>query len=610
MAGARFAAEFRARLADPPSCALQGAATLWSSAMAKKIVIEKDLPIPMRDGTVLKADLYRPDGPQRLPVLLNRTPYGKSGPMLRQAMDPVRAALNDYNVLIQDCRGRYRSEGTWTCFMSELDDGYDTVEWAARQPWADGKVGTWGSSYMGVTQWLAAGQAPPSLKAMAPALTASNYHDGWTYQGGAFSLGFNLSWTMTALATDRLMKARAHNPEASSELGRVVGGIDEMRQWLEIIALKELPMFRIGAPFFLDWLDHPAYDSYWRGIDIEAHHNRITVPAFNLGGWYDIFLGGTLRNFTGMQSRGATAQARDGQRLLVGPWAHGLPRANMAGDADFGYRSTPLSIDQDRIILNFFDLWLKEIRHADSARVRLFVMGPNRWRDENEWPLARTDWLRFYLHSRGRANSAAGDGALSPQPPGDEREDSYVYNPLDPAPTCGGGLCCYPAVVPGGAFDQRAIENRADVLVYSTEPLSEDLEVTGPIRLTLYASSSAPDTDFTAKLVDVEPGGQARNLTDGIIRARYRQSPSDPGLLKPGEVEEYTIDLGATCNVFAAGHRIRLEISSSNFPRFDRNPNTGHDLFADAETRPALQTVMHRTGCASHLTLPVIPARA
>ncbi|HEY2104444.1 MAG TPA: CocE/NonD family hydrolase [Candidatus Binataceae bacterium] len=578
--------------------------------MANKIVIEKDLPIPMRDGIVLKADLYRPDGPQRLPVLLNRTPYGKSGPMLRQAMDPVRAALNDYNVLIQDCRGRYRSEGTWTCFMSELNDGYDTVEWAARQPWADGKVGTWGSSYMGVTQWLAASQAPPSLKAMAPALTASNYHDGWTYQGGAFALGFNLSWTMTALAPDRLMKARANNPEASSELGRVIGGIDQMRQILETIALKELPLFRIGAPFFFDWLDHPAYDSYWRDIDIGAHHDHITVPAFNIGGWYDIFLGGTLRNFTGMQSRGAAAQARDGQQLLVGPWSHGLPRANMAGDADFGYRSTPLSIDQDRMVLNFFDRWLKEIPPADTARVRLFVMGPNRWRDENEWPLARTDWQRFYLHSRGRANSAAGDGALSTQAPGDEREDSYVYNPLDPAPTRGGGLCCYPAVVPGGAFDQRAIENRADVLVYTTEPLTAEVEVTGPIRLTLYASSSAPDTDFTAKLVDVEPGGQARNLTDGIIRARYRHSPSDPRLLKPGEVEEYTIDLGATCNVFLAGHRIRLEISSSNFPRFDRNPNTGHELFAGAETRPALQTVMHRAGCASHLTLPVIPVRA
>ena len=578
--------------------------------MAKKIVIEKDIPIPMRDGTVLKADLYRPESPERLPVLLNRTPYGKSGPMLRQSMDSVRAALNDYNVLIQDCRGRYRSEGDWTCFMSELEDGYDTVEWAAHQPWADGKVGTWGSSYMGVTQWLAASQAPPSLKAIAPALTASNYHDGWTYQGGAFSLGFNLSWTMTALAPDRLMKARAHNPQASSELGRVIGGIDEMAQMLEVLALKELPMFQIGAPFYFDWLDHPSYDSYWRRIDIEAHHDRITVPAFNIGGWYDIFLGGTLRNFTGMQARGASAQARSGQQLMVGPWAHGLPRANMAGQADFGYRSTPLSIDQDRMVLNFFDRWLKNIDRGDApAKVRLFVMGPNRWRDENEWPLTRTQWQRFYLHSRGRANSVAGDGALDLAAPGDEPPDSYVYNPLNPTPTRGGGLCCYAPVVPGGAFDQRAIESRADVLVYSTEPLSEDLEVTGPVRLTLFASSSAPDTDFTAKLVDVAPGGEARNLTDGIMRARYRESASDPSLLKTGQIYEYTIELGSTCAVFSAGHRLRLEVSSANFPRFDRNPNTGHDLFADGETSPAMQTVMHRRGCASYLTLPVIPAR-
>ena len=577
--------------------------------MAKKIVIEKDLLVPMRDGTVLKGDLYRPDGPERLPVLLNRTPYGKSGPMMRQAMDPVRAALNDYNVLIQDCRGRYTSPGTWTCFTSETEDGYDTVEWAARQPWADGKVGTWGSSYMGVTQWLAATQTPPSLKAMAPGLTASNYHDGWTYQGGAFSLGFNLSWAMTALAPNRLMRARQDNPAASTELGQVIGGIDEMRKWLDVIALKELPIFRLGAPYFFDWLEHPAYDAYWRKIDIETFHERIDVPAFNIGGWYDIFLGGTLRNFIGMGARGATPQARAGQQLLVGPWPHGLPRANMAGDVDFGYRAAPLSIDQDRMVLNFFDRWLKGIQRTQAAAVQLFVMGPNRWRDEKQWPLARTDWQRYYLHSRGRANSAGGDGALATGAPGQEPADSFVYNPLDPTPTRGGGLCCYPAVVPGGAFDQTAIESRSDVLVYSTPPLSEDLEVTGPIMLTLYASSSAPDTDFTAKLVDVEPDGYARNLTDGIIRARYRESRSDARLLKPGEVYEYTIDLGATCNVFKAGHRIRLEISSSNFPRFDRNPNTGHDLFADAETRPALQTVMHRTGYASHLTLPMVPAR-
>jgi uncharacterized protein len=250
--------------------------------------------------------------------------------------------------------------------MSEPLDGYDTIEWAARQPWADGQVGTWGSSYMGVTQWLAATQAPPSLKAMAPALTASDYHDGWTYQGGAFSLGFNLSWTMTALAPDRLMKERAKNAAASAELGRVIGGIDEMRKHLEVLPLKDLPLFKIGAPFFFDWLDHPAYDSFWRSIDIEAHHERINVPVFNIGGWYDIFLRGTLRNFTGMRSGGATPQARSGQRLLVGPWAHGLPRANMAGEVDYGFRSAPLSIEQDRLNPEF----LRPLPQGNRARHR------------------------------------------------------------------------------------------------------------------------------------------------------------------------------------------------------------------------------------------------
>jgi putative CocE/NonD family hydrolase len=237
------------------------------------------------------------------------------------------------------------------------------------------------------------------------------------------------------------------------------------------------------------------------------------------------------------------------------------------------------------------------------------VMGTNRWRDENEWPLARTQWQRYYLHSRGRANSSSGDGALSTQAPGHEPPDAFLYNPLDPTPTRGGGLCCYAAVVPGGAYDQSAIEARPDVLVYTTEPLTEDVEVVGPISLTLYASSSAPDTDFTAKLVDVDDCGcLSRNLTDGIIRARYRESRSQPVLLTPGKVYEYTIDMWSTANVFKAGHRIRLEVSSSNFPRFDRNPNTGHDLFADPETRPALQSVMHQSGMASYLTLPVIPA--
>jgi putative CocE/NonD family hydrolase len=306
---------------------------------------------------------------------------------------------------------------------------------------------------------------------------------------------------------------------------------------------------------------------------------------------------------------GGGGAARAGARLLMGPWAHMIPLGNLVGEVDYGYRAASISKDLDGQALKFFDRCLKGIeKGTEQPPVHLFVMGLNRWRDENEWPLARTQWQRYYLHSRGRANSAAGDGALSTAAPGHEPSDAFLYNPLDPVPTRGGGLCCYAAVVPGGAYDQSAVESRSDVLVYTTEPLAEDVEVTGPISLTLYASSSAPDTDFTAKLVDVDPCGcMARNLTDGIIRARYRESRSQPVLLTAGKVYEYTIDMWSTSNVFKAGHQIRLEISSSNFPRFDRNPNTGHDLFTDAETRPALQTVLHQTGMASYLTLPVIP---
>jgi putative CocE/NonD family hydrolase len=276
-----------------------------------------------------------------------------------------------------------------------------------------------------------------------------------------------------------------------------------------------------------------------------------------------------------------------------------------------GFRSSFVSIDFDGIQLDYFDQILKRGNNdADNAApVRIYVMGANEWRDEKEWPLAGTEWHRYYLHSRGKANSAFGDGALSREMPGNEPPDSFLYNPLNPVPTNGGGLCCYQNSVPGGAFDQTLVEHRADVLVYSTEPLAEDMEVTGPIALTLFASSSAPDTDFTAKLVDVTPCGFARNLTDGIIRARVRESQSKPKLMTTGKVYEFNLEMWSTANLFKAGHRIRLEVSSSNFPRFDRNPNTGHELFTDAETRPALQTVMHERGFASYLTLPVIPER-
>ena len=575
-----------------------------------RIVVEKNIEVPMRDGTILRADLYRPDSQEKLPVLLNRTPYNKAMPMVfAMTLDAMRAAEAGYNVMVQDCRGRFASDGVFDCFTIEARDGYDTIEWAARQPWSNGKVGTYGASYMGATQWLAATESPPSLKAMVPSITASDYHNGWTYQGGAFSLFFNVSWTMAALAPPSLLRDRAKSPELGAELGRTLGAIDTMLEAMKHMPLREFPMFRMGAPYFFDWLAHPSYDNYWRRICIEEHHPKINVPALNIGGWYDVFQGGTVRNFLGMRSRGGSESARAGQLLIVGPWSHAVPFQNLVGGVDFGYQTSAISADIDGLQLRFFDRHLKGIGDSDLAPVRLFVMGINRWREEKEWPIPGTEFRRYYLHSRGRANSMYGDGALSTQPPGAESPDHFLYNPNDPAPTVGGPLCCYAGALQGGAFDQSPVEHRADVLVYSTEPLAEDIEVTGPIVVTLFAASSALDTDFTAKLVDVGPCGMARNLTDGIIRARFRESQSEQKLLSPGKVTQFTIDLWNTANVFKAGHRIRLEISSSNFPRFDRNPNTGNELFTDSEMRPAMQTVMHDRAYPSHITLPIVPAR-
>ena len=463
---------------------------------------------------------------------------------------------------------------------------------------------------MGVTQWLAAKRTPPSLKAMVPSITASNYHDGWTYQGGAFSLFFNVSWLMITLGIARLVRERSDNPRADAELNAIMSTIDTMRDRMDFLPLKEFPLFREGAPYFFDWLEHPYYDDYWKKLSIEESYDKINVPALNIAGWYDIFQGGALRNYMGMKAKGSTPAARS-QRLLAGPWHHSLPLPSLVGQVDMGFRASPVAIDLDGMQIDFFDHWLKGKKNAidRTAPVSIYVMGLNDWREEQDWPLPDTQWQKFYLHSRGRANSAFGDGVLATEEPGNEPADSYLYNPLNPVPTNGGGLCCYANSVSGGAFDQSTIEHRADVLVYSTEPLKEDVEVTGPIRLKLYASSSAPDTDFTAKLVDVTDCGFARNLTDGILRARVRESQSDPKLITPGKVYEYNIDMWSTANLFKAGHRIRLEVSSSNFPRFDRNPNTGHDQFTDAETQPALQTVLHNRGNASHMILPIIPKR-
>jgi uncharacterized protein len=576
-----------------------------------RIVIDVNVPVRMRDGVTLHADVYRPAVDGRFPVLLTRTPYDKAGSAaINNMFDLMAAARAGYAVVVQDVRGRYTSEGDWYPFVHEADDGYDTVEWCAAQPWSTGKVGMFGRSYVGATQWLAATTRPPHLICIAPMITADDYHEGWTYQGGAFELGFALSWSF-ALAADTLDRQQVTLGDSYS------AALASYREQLDCLPCRftDLPL-RDTRPvasldlthYYRDWIDHPDDDDYWRRWNIAARHATIEVPALNVGGWYDIFLGGTLRNFVGMRATGATPAARDGQRLLVGPWWH-APFSNPTGDAYFGVESTGATIAMDGQVRRWYDYWLKgETNGVDAdAPVRLFVMGENAWRSESEWPLARTRYTPYYLRSDGRANSLRGDGVLSLDAPGGDPPDCYVYNPRDPVPTRGGQLCCSSSFLGGGAFDQRPVEERSDVLVYTTPALSSPVEVTGPITVRLWAATSVADTDFTAKLVDVAPDGYARNLTDGIIRARYREGTDRPRPIEPGRAYEYTIDLWATSNLFKAGHRIRLEIASANFPRFDRNLNTGHALGQDAEMQPALQTILHDAEHPSHVILPIIP---
>ena len=573
------------------------------------VKFEANIPLMLRDGTITYVDVFRPDSADKFPALLARTPYDKSLHGRWSYLDSVRAAVNGYAVVIQDIRGRYASDGEFYTFVNEIDDGYDSVEWVAGQPWCTGKVGMHGVSYVGATQWLAAKSRPPSLAAIAPGLTASDYHEGWTWRGGAFELGFNLSWATGNLASanwDNLSRRLLLPPEQKD---RLIDSKDDLTAGFNHLPMQDLPHLKGLAPYYYDWLAHPEYDGYWQRISIDESHSEITVPAFNYGGWYDIFLGGTIRNYVRMREMGATDVARTGQRLVIGPWVHeGMP-TNVSGEHNFGTRSSAAYLDLQGQILRFYDRWLKGEDNgvAEEKPVRIFVMGENVWRLEDEWPLSRASEFKYYLRSRGKANTLNGDGWLSPESPADEPPDVYVYNPIDPVPTRGGGLCCDRAFVPPGAYDQRPVEARPDVLVYSTHAMDQDTEVTGPVTVTLYAASSAPDTDFTAKLVDVDPGGYARNLADGIIRARYRRprQPADP--VQPGEVYEYTIDLWATSNLFKRGHQIRLEISSSNFPQYDRNTNTGEPVGSDVGFVSALQTIYHTSEYASHVTLPIVP---
>ncbi|HPW17867.1 MAG TPA: CocE/NonD family hydrolase [Candidatus Aminicenantes bacterium] len=562
--------------------------------------------VRMSDGVLLSTDIYLPDAPGPFPAVLARTPYGNNG------ADSVEQgkwyARRGYAFVTQDVRGKYDSGGSYTPFRDEAGDGHDTVEWIGAQPWCDGKVGMTGGSYGGYAQIAAATRRSRRLAALAASVTTSDVANNWIYVDGALFLSFAVGWG----AVDMDGRVMQHGPAYD---------------WPAVY--RHLPLATIDEaagrvnPAFRDWLAHPrADDPFWRGVSLEREAAGIDAPLLVVSGWYDIFLRGALRDDVAIRAAGGPGAARGRKRLLVGPWSHStggrdnnprLPATGPGRSIDFG---PDAEMGLRQLYLSWFDRWLKGIDNgADrEAPVRIFVMGENRWRDENEWPLARTRYTKYYFGSGGKANGLAGDGTLSAGPPRDGAEaDRFVYDPRDPVPTLGGNLldCLGCNSVASGPVNQIEAELRGDVLVYTAAVQAEPLEVTGPITVKLFAASSARDTDWTAKLVDVHPDGYAQNIQDGIVRARYRRGKEAPAeLLEPGRVYEYDIDLWATSHVFLPGHSVRVEVSSSNFPRFDRNLNTGEDPMTGTRMETARQTVYHSAKRPSHIVLPVIPREA
>ncbi|MGI8991490.1 MAG: CocE/NonD family hydrolase [Bryobacteraceae bacterium] len=529
--------------------------------------------IPMRDGVRLAANIFRPGTPARVPSVLVRTPYGKG-----EAIGVHYQTFVDhgYAIVAQDVRGRYESEGVFAPLRQEPADGDDTLNWIAKQPWSDGNIGMMGGSYLGICQWKAATLNNPHLKAIFPAFCGDDdYRDRFYSTGGAMKLGSRLLWI-----SQNLRAPEYRPPDFSS--------------FIWTLPLRRADIVTTGAQseMYREALDHPADDAFWQSMSTRRKLGNVRVPVFSVGGWYDNFVESDLDAFAILNKK------KDRNRILIGPWPHNMSVRLTGGN--FGPNwLVPLRKTQ----IEWFDRWLKNgLKSKDAALdskppVRIFVMGANIWRDEREWPLRRARAVRFYLAT----------GVLALKPAERSAPDHFVYDPRNPVPTAGGAVCCDPKIFPWGPMDQRAVEKRRDVLVYTTPPLREDLEVTGPIRVVLYASTSAVDTDFTAKLVDVLPGRLARNLTDGILRARYRDSLESPALLEPGKIYKLMIDGGVTSNVFRQGHGLRLEISSSNFPRFDRNLNTGGPIADGTEMRKAAQTVFHDRAHPSYILLPVVP---
>jgi uncharacterized protein len=554
---------------------------------AGSVTVELDVPARMRDGVELRANVYRPSGDGPWPTLLTRTPYGKDEADVLSWLDPVRAARRGFLVVVQDTRGRFASDGEWSPFQFEREDGYDSVEWAARLPGANGRVGMFGDSYVGSTQWLAAVEAPPSLGAIAPSHTWSEPLDGLLARGGALELGLALVWTLLYAGAAHLLKLGLSEQELQQRLAVLLDDVDRLPadgHW-DLPASDMAVLSRHG--------DLPDIGTFAMLADpdvadrsrVAGRHERVAVASFNTAAWYDVFAQGTLDNFTAMTALGRPA------RLLVGPWTH-ITFHDPVGELCFGVLGSRLGApahphgDVNDEVLAWLGRQLVpgEPLDEDAAPVRIFTMGRNEWRDEQEWPLARARVERWQLGAGGTlapdAATAGADGASS----------EFVYDPADSVPTLGGNTVLAPAF-PSGPFEQSRIEVREDVLVFTSEPLAEELEVTGRVRAVLHAESSAPSTDWVVRLCDVHPDGRSLNVCDGIVRIAEGADT----------LQRVEVDLWSTSMAFLPGHRLRVQVTSSCFPRWDRNLNTGDQR--SARTEVAHQRVHHD---ASWIELPVV----
>lgn len=555
----------------------------FAAAQVGGVRMEFDTRIKMRDGIELSADVYRPDRPGKFPVILVRTPYDNgTAPNLAAGK---RWATRGFVYVVQDVRGRGDSEGIFYPLLTEGKDGYDTIEWLAVQPWSNGKVGMLGGSYLGWVQLYAAAEKPPALAALIPTVTPTDPDKSWPMQFGQISPA-TISW---------LANISGHTSQDLSELD--LWGAYALRPLRD--ADKYLGR-KIKA--WQDWLDHPASDAYWDQMAFQERIQDSKIPMFHISGWYDDVLLGTLQNFANLTGPKGDPAMRDKQHLMIGPWGHRINASSKMGDFDFGPSAL---IDLEGVQARWLDRWLNGTNNGvdHEKPVRIFVMGENKWRDESEWPMARTKWTKFYLHSAGKANSRFGDGTLDTIPPAAESPDHFRYDPANPIPLI---TDAHFSQV-GGPDDYQSVERRDDMLVYTTAPFDKPTEICGPLSATIHASTSAKDTDWFTKVLIVYPNGVARRLNDGAIRARYAKKPRQASFIPPGTAEAFKIDNWGTCILVNAGERIRLEVASSSWPKFDANLNTGGSIADEKTGVVANQTVYHDRNRASYVLLPIIP---